>query len=145
MPLVKAGTCLYLPDVGNRKTRLHVVVNDAYDDPPAFVLVSFSSTVDIDKTLILNVGDHSYIDQETFVVYPWMQPKNAAKLEAAVSADISIRYHHACSPQLLKRIQDGIFKSPYTKEGIYEFCRLALNRTDVPSWQEVNRAPPKRS
>ena len=130
MALIKAGTCIYLPDPGTGKTRLHVVLNDAYGDPPGFAIVSLSSTVKADTTTILNVGDHSYIEKETYVVYPWMQYKDAAKLEAKVAADMSIRHHHSCSPELLKRIQDGIFESPHMRGNKLEFCRRALNRME---------------
>ena len=141
MPLVKAGTCIYLPDADSEKTRLHVVLNDAWappGKPPGFAVVSLSSSVDTDRTTILNAGEHDYVDKETYVVYPWIKWKDAAKLEAEIATDMSKRHHHSCSPELLKRIHDGVFESPHTKENVYKFCRLALNRTDVPSWEEVN-------
>jgi len=128
MAFIKAGVCLYLPDEVGKKTRVHVILNDPHGHPPTVALVSLSTTVSADKTTILNAGDHSYIKEETYVVYPWMKCKNAAKLEAAVSADISIRHRHDCSPELLKRIQDGIFKSPHIRPAALEYCRRALNR-----------------
>src|SRR5258708_4792870 len=130
MGLIKAGTCLYLPDEGNRKTRLHVVLNDPVGNPPTVALVSLSTTLDSDKTTILTIGEHPYITDTTYVVYRRMQAKDAIKLEKAVSDDMSIRHHRNCPPELLKRIQDGVFKSPHTRPSALRYCGVALNRLD---------------
>lgn len=143
MGLIKAGTCVYLPDEGTGKTRLHVVLNDPFGEPPTVALVSLSTTVDYDKTTILAVGDHPYITDETYVVYRRMQAKDVAKLEKAISQDMSIRHHQDCDPALLRRIQDGVFKSQHVRPTAERYCGLALNRINDVRPQAVP-ATPKR-
>jgi hypothetical protein len=138
MALIEAGVCIYLPDKWGRKTRLHVILNDPYGDPPTVGLVSLSSTVKTDTTTILSAEEHSfYLDKKdrTYVVYPWMQCKDATKLEAEVNADMSMRHHHTCSKDLLKRIQDGIFESPHVNERTLRYYGAALDR-----WDDAMRA-----
>lgn len=132
MGIIKAGACIYLPDIGKEdEYHLHVVLNDPVGHPPTVALVSLSTTIDADKTTILNVGDHSFIDEETYVVYAWMVWKHVEKLEADILADMSKKHRHNCSPELLKRIQDGIFESSHTRPSAEKYCRKALNRPIV--------------
>ena len=145
MSLIKAGACIFLPDRGRRdEYHLHVVLNDPYGDPPTVAVVSWSSTINEDKTVILRVGEHSFIDKETYVVYEWMQYKNARILETQIAADLTKKYRHNCSPALLKRIQDGIFISKYTRPKAYEYCRIALGRDDIQPKRQVVPATPRR-
>lgn len=129
MGIIKAGACIFLPDRGkDDEYHLHVVLNDPYGDPPTVAVVSLSTTIDVDKTTILNVGDHSFIKGETFVVYAWMHHKDATALETQVLADMTKKHRHNLTPEVLKRIQDGVFQSEHVRPSAEKYLRAALNR-----------------
>jgi hypothetical protein len=125
MGLIKAGTCVFIPD-DNRphKLHLHVVLNDPTDDhPPTVAAVSWSTGITSDKTVILKVGEHSFIKEDTYVVYGLTRILNANHLEADVIADMNRRHRHACPPQLLEKIKQGVFKSDFTTQRVEAYCR----------------------
>lgn len=134
MSLIKAGVCLHLKTQGQHTPHLFVVLNDPFGDPPRICMVNLSTNASIDKTVILKPGEpamHMFVKQPTYVIYGWALIKNAAHLEAIVKADISKRHHKPCAELLLRRLREGLFRSPFTKEGVIKFCQEAFASTSL--------------
>jgi hypothetical protein len=129
MGLIKAGVCLHLKTLGEKTPHLFVVLNDPFGDPPQVCIVNFSTHTTIDQTVILRPSDpgmHVFVKQTTYVVYGWALIKKASDLETILKADMSKRHHKTCSEILLRRLREGIFKSPFTKESVVKFCKEAF-------------------
>ena len=133
MALIKAGVCLYLQTKGQAKHHLHVILSDPVGNPPAVVVVSFSTDIKTDRTVVLNPGPgmHPFITEETFVVYKWTRLMNADSLEGLVSKDMTKRHHRACSAELLKTLRDGVFASPFTTPSMQEYCKHVFPKPPV--------------
>lgn len=125
MGLIKAGTCVFVPDDKHPyKLHLHVVLNDPTDDePPTIAAVSWSTGITSDKTVVLKAGDHSFIKEDTYVVYGLTRILNANHLERDVVADMNRRHRHPCQPELLDRIKRGVFDSDHTTPRIEAYCK----------------------
>ena len=78
-----------------------------------------------DTTLILNIGDHPFIEKESVVLYTRAEKLNIGKIEAELAnptAGLKWRRHECCSTQLLDRVRRGLLTSKYTKRAIKEHC-----------------------
>jgi len=123
MGIVKAGVCLHLTSKDQTK-HLHVVLNDPkpYNDFPATVgVLSLSSTLKADTTVVLKPGDHPFVKRETFVVFAWAKVIDAAKLEVNIQRDGTIKHQDDCSAELLERIRQGVYASPFSKPAIKDY------------------------
>jgi hypothetical protein len=76
----------------------------------------------VDQTVTLGVGDHPFIRHPSAVRFSDAQFADALRLLAEVAAR-NAEPHRACSPELLKLVQDGILASPFTPKKIVAFCR----------------------
>ena len=111
-----------------RSKHLHVVLNDpkSHNDFAATVaVVSLSSTLDADKTVVLLPGDHPFIRRETYVIYGLAKVIDATKLESKVKAEGEIKHNDDCSPELFERIREGVFKSPFSRPVIKAYLEAA--------------------
>jgi hypothetical protein len=73
--------------------------------------------------MVLNAGDHAFINRETYVVYGLAKVIDAQKVEAALKADGTMKHKDDCSAELLKRIRDGVFSSPFSRPSIKDYCK----------------------
>jgi hypothetical protein len=107
---------------------LWIVVTDP--QPPDSLLVIVGVTTlrnNCDQTVPLKKGDHPFIASQSAVFYGDAQIITELTIADAVK-NKSAQVRQACSPNLLKLIQDGIFASPYTSKKIILFCKQALTR-----------------
>ena len=144
MALIEAGVCLHLITQGQDRPHLYVVLNDPYGDPPHVCLVNFSTKVRTDATVVLKPGEpgmHVFVKEQTHVVYAWAKILSATKLENIVKKDLSKKHHKNCSATLLERLRQGLFRSPFTKESVLDFCKKAFG----PNWRPINPATSKRA
>jgi hypothetical protein len=99
---------------------LWIVISDPAKDNGRVLLVNFSSVkpgVPFDPACVLEVGDHPYITQETFVYYRSAQVQSNKDLERQVSSG-KIRFpYDPVSPEILKRIREGATKSKFINRG----------------------------
>ena len=117
---IEAGDCFHLSNDGI--SHLWVALSDPFGNPPEIVLVNFTDERNTpDKTVVLTSG-HTFITKPTAVNYPQIRVVNAAKLSAAVDADISIRHRHGCSADLLNMLREGVFNSPFTPQKYKNIC-----------------------
>jgi hypothetical protein len=132
MGVIYSGACLFLTSRGNPKKHLHVVLNDPSGAPPTVAVVSLSTALKADSTVVLNAGDHSFIREETFVVYAWAKVLLESELEEIILADMSLKHRHDCSPVLLERLRKGVFSSPFSTPKFQEYCRERFPTEVIP-------------
>lgn len=123
---LKAGQTLFLSQSSVNVTHLWVLASDPFDDPPQIVLVSLSTLRDgSDTTVMLKKGDHPFIRRDTVVFYSDIRVKMVRQLEQLLDAGVA-KLHADCSDEVLKKIQDGIQKSPFTEPWIKETCKKVI-------------------
>ena len=86
-----------------------------------------------DKTVILHAKEHPEVIHDSIILYSDAQVTTLETLDILVSRGAASK-KVACSPEVLKKIQDGIAKSSETKINILNFCGI-----NVPS--KANPAP----
>lgn len=119
---VYAGTTIELPKTSGATPHLWVVLTDPDGDPPQVAIANLTSRKsDSDATVILSVGDHSYIRHETVVYYADARLATVESLEK-IAQFPGYGFHDDCSPELLKRIQDGLLASRHTPKKIKDYC-----------------------
>ena len=67
---IKAGICLHLKSTDNQERHLWVVLTDPDGDPPRVAIVNLTtpkSGIQEDETVVLEVGDHSFVKHKTIV------------------------------------------------------------------------------
>ncbi len=75
-----------------------------------------------DKTLMLCVGDHEFITHDSAVDYGSARRLKVVRLEALVTAG-RCEMKADMASDLLKRVRDGLLKSPRTIHHIADWCR----------------------
>ena len=76
----------------------------------------------MDMTVCLQVGEHRFITGPSIITYMDAQFEIVGNLLRYFQSGFAIP-HDPCSAPLLKRIQDGLLKSPDTKNCIRDFCK----------------------
>ncbi len=79
-----------------------------------------------DTTLILDVGDHTYITKRSVLLYAKAALLDVATIERVISdpkSKTNWQRHDCCSAELLERIRKGLIDSKYTKNDIKVLCK----------------------
>ncbi len=80
-----------------------------------------------DTTVILEVGDHPFIEKRSVVNYAKAANLDVRTIEVALTAPLVARNNwkkfDGCAPQLLERVQRGLLASKHTKRAIKDQCR----------------------
>ncbi len=83
-----------------------------------------------DTTVVLEIGDHPFIEKQSVVLYSKAEPLDIRKIEAELKNPTS-RFHwkqfDSCSAELLERVRRGLLASKYTKRSIKDSCRPLWN------------------
>jgi hypothetical protein len=120
---IEPGLCLHLRAASNPVPHLYVVLTEPSGEPPEVAIVNFSSYRDgLDDTVILEPGDHSFIKRTSFVNYAEATKVTVAKLQTIVEMDITVPHRERCSPELLRRIRDGVQASDFTSLKFQRYC-----------------------
>jgi hypothetical protein len=117
------GQTLLPPKYKNLKNidHLWLILNDPFGPDEEVVVINFTSQKPYsDTTVVLGIGDHDYIDRPTVVSYVDAKIRKKSELTTLVAHGL-VAEHSPASPQLLKKLQDGLGNSPHTKNGIFEF------------------------
>jgi hypothetical protein len=128
---IYAGTTILMPHQLNGIRHLWIVVTEPAGDPEQVVIVNITSRkINIetnhnlsDDTVILLPSDHSYITRESVVFYGDARMVEVSALQNAIRSSNVFQFHDDCSDEILKRIKDGIFQSPYISGEIENYCR----------------------
>ncbi len=121
MQIVGAGRCFVL--FGVPKPHFWIVLTDPVGDPPAVIAVMLvSEKAHTEKTLVLDVGDHPWIDHRTAVDFGsaqrWLVDsmiRASAKSHCGMEAD--------ASPKLLEQVRQGLLESSHTVDWLRDLCR----------------------
>lgn len=117
------GQTLLPPKYKNLKNidHLWVILNDPFGTEEEVVVINFTSLKEYsDTTVRLGIGDHEYIDRPTVVSYIDAKIRTKSELMGLIAQGL-VAENTPTSPQLLKKLQDGLGDSCQTKNGIFEF------------------------
>ena len=81
---------------------------------------------DSDKSCQLNKGDHSFVSHPSVIYYKDARELDLTLVEIAITSGIKkfiCKPHDPCSPELLKRVQQGLIASKETPKGIKATCK----------------------
>lgn len=119
------GSTLLIPSGGC--DHLHIICSDPMNfpgrAPGGCLLVNVSSAVPkCDRTVVLNIGDHPFIDHESFVFYKKTFVEAASTLEKLVTANV-YKAHHPADRKLVKRIVASMDVSDFTPGDMIKVSR----------------------
>lgn len=143
--VAQIGSSLLIPSGGCN--HLHIVCSDPMNFPGwaarSCLLLSISTTVPkCDRTLVLDRGDHPFIDHESFVFYRKALVEQAQVLEQLVAKNVYTA-HQPAYRALVKKIVARMDQSDFTRGDMLKVCKQVWESTN---WQEVaNHEPPRQS
>lgn len=117
------GQTLLPPRYKNLKNidHLWLILSDPIGPEEEVIVVNFTSLKPYsDRTVLLGVGDHDYIDRPTVISYVDAKIRKKRDLMELVVQGL-VAEHSPATPTLLKRVQDGLGASPHTTNGLFEF------------------------
>jgi hypothetical protein len=121
---IHSGVSFLLPKPGRYdKEHLWIVLTDPHGNPAEVVIVSLTTRrYGADPTVVLTLGDHPFIKNETVVYYPDARIVEEGNLVAILTLRRDA-LKDDCSPELLARIRQGLLDSPFTPNKIKNYCR----------------------
>jgi hypothetical protein len=75
-----------------------------------------------DRTVLIQVGEHPFIQHDTCAFYADMRKTTAAKLEQA-EAERQLARRDNVSPRLLSKLREGVFASARTPHAMREMAQ----------------------
>jgi len=112
--MLALGHTVLIPKPGQDKSHLWVLLTAVNPQSGEVIIVNFTTQrPHSDKTVLIQPGEHRFVDRPTVVFYPDARFTKLASLEAAVSQGIASQ-HDPLDPALLKRVQAGLLASPLT-------------------------------
>ena len=114
------------------KLHLFVVVCDAAGNPLTILAVPFNTvTSTTDTTLVLEPGEHPFINRKTAVSFDLLMEIEVDKLDkleqlSALGQGSKFQRHSPTSDNLLQRIVDGALKSDLTPKGMVKILKARL-------------------
>ena len=112
--------------IANPKLKAHlwiVVTEPTADGSCVMVNITTPKGHRLDRTVVLQKGDHPFVQHESIISYGDAQIENVKDLLACVQCATAKRGKQQILPPLLRRIQDGVLKSPDTPHKVREFCK----------------------
>ena len=103
-----------IPKPGQDKSHLWVLVTAVNPQSGEVIIVNFTTQrPHSDKTLVIQPGEHRFVDRPTVVFYADARFTQLASLDAAVNQGIA-NQHDPLAPALLALVQAGLMASPLT-------------------------------
>ena len=124
--MINLGDTFLLPSPGGVPEHLWIVITERDAKHKAVCVNVTDEDKHPDKTTILRVGDHPFITKVSVIRYGKAAVTDLALVEGAIKNGMSGRvcaHHRSCSPELLKRVQEGILISIYTPKAIKALFR----------------------
>lgn len=120
------GDTVFFDQMYQRKRHLWVVLTSPQGATAKSVMVNLTSkSSHSDRTVVLHKGDHPFIEHPTVVNYGEARFVNVDEVKKQIRNNM-VTTHHPFEPDVLKRIQDGIPRSPQTPRKIKEYCAERL-------------------
>ncbi len=118
-----AGEKLVLPHPNFETPHLWILVTDPVGEPLQTIIVAVSTKRFYkDSTVVLNRGAHPWVRHESVIFYDHALIPEVHHLNEAVRRRIAER-HQPCTPDLLRRVQDGLLSSPRTPKRVKRFYK----------------------
>lgn len=112
--MLALGDTVLLPKPGHDKRHLWVLVTGVNPQTGEAIIVNFTTErPHSDKTVVIQPGEHPFVDRPTVVFYADARFASLAHLDAAIQQGIATR-HDPLTPALLKRVQAGLLASTLT-------------------------------
>jgi len=112
--MLALGDTVLLPKPGQNKSHLWVLVTAVNPQTGEAIIVNFTTErPHSDKTVVIQPGEHAFVDRPTVVFYADARFVNLALLDTAVQQGIATQ-HNPLTPVLLKRVQAGLLASTLT-------------------------------
>lgn len=116
-----AGETLVLPHPNFETPHLWILVTDPVGEPPQTIIVAVSTKRFYkDSTVVLSPGDHPWVRHESVISYDHALIPEVHYLNEAVSRRIA-ELRQPCTPDVLRRVQDGLLSSPRTPQRVKKF------------------------
>jgi hypothetical protein len=128
---IRAGRTFTMPGPGKNQTHLWMVLTDpdALTDKVIAVMV-VSEKPHTDKTMMLNVGDHPFIQHPSNIDYGTADLVHRGKLEGLVNSAGKVRQN--LSPKMLEAARAGIFGSSRCRNYVKEYFSTRFDTNGRP-------------
>jgi len=125
MTKLDAGTCVTL--ISNKGyPHLYILLTDPSGSPKSTLIVNLTShRAGCDETVVLTDG-HSFIKRRTVVNYAEAKIVSEEKLLYKIkdtSDQTNVHHESPCSAELLKRLREGLKKSPFTAPKVLQYAK----------------------
>jgi len=133
--LGKAGDAFMLPRGKEAIPHLHAVVLASDKAAGQCIVVNFTTKRKwVEQTLVLNAGDHPFIEHETCALFSDAKVVPLGALQKGEASGEVVRKARF-SAAVLKKIQDGLIKSSFTPQIVKEKYH---------AWTRAAGSPPPR-
>jgi hypothetical protein len=128
MELVCSGRALLIREPPNIPPHLWFVVTDPRGTPLQVVAVMLRTARSFtDDTTVLEPGDHPFIRHKSVVQYSTARFFNVGRIDMALGQG-RCRLLPDMSAELLRRVREGLLRSPYTVHAIRDYCTQQFQR-----------------
>ncbi len=122
MPIIRPGNTFYFTELADEERHLWVVLTAPQGMPAQVVIVNITDEENSpDTTVRLDKDDHRWVKYPSVVYYGDAHVVNVSPLEREMGGQLT--RHSDFASDILKRIQQGLLDSPYTKPDIREYCK----------------------
>jgi hypothetical protein len=129
--MLGCGATFLLPKSSASTEHLWIVLTEPDATTGKAVCVNVTTRQPFSETtVILQPGEHPFVKHESVVHYADASFLDLKLIDAALSLKTSkfvCVTHQTCSPELLKKVRDGLIKSKFVSAGIKDFCKKAWN------------------
>ncbi|MBI1792409.1 MAG: hypothetical protein HYR60_33215 [Acidobacteria bacterium] len=128
---MQPGDTFFIPTPDNPIRHLWIVLTEVDAEGKA-CCVNITGMGDhiADTTVVLEVGDHPFIEKQSVALFSKAARLDVARIEAEIdnpATRTNWKRFACCTPELLERVRRGLLKSKYTKRAIKDVCRPLWN------------------
>jgi hypothetical protein len=123
--MLKCGDTFLAPKSSAEKEHLWVIITDPDAEGKAVGVNITSLRSYSETTLVLDKGDHRFITHPSVVNYGLAQILDIRAVHTAIEKKpkyFVCKSHDPCSPELLKKVQDGMLRSKQAPKDIKQRC-----------------------
>ena len=126
MPL-QCGDTFLMPKTSDAIEHLWIIVAEIDPATRKAICVNVTSErYDSDKTCQLVKGEHRFVTHASVIYYKDAREQDLSLVETAINSGIKkfvCTAHDRCTPEVLKRVQQGLIDSKQTPKGIKATCK----------------------
>jgi hypothetical protein len=123
--MLASGSCFLAGEDDDEKLHLRVVVTDPTPSGEVVVVSITTRRARSEPLVILNPGDHPFIQHESVVAYRYSEITSLAVIEQAIQSK-KAKERETVAAELLRRIQRGLLDSDFTPNGVRYFAKEVL-------------------